>query len=254
MGDVKTCSEDHLLRIKQFFEDPHVRDIYEYHIDKVQKLTDPDNLSAYYQKVRFLSDIGILLWGLGYTVDNLATNDILYKVLMNILSRFDSTTSVEIEMNIFKDWDVVMILLMTLPGKSCESIGTRIGIVARKISGVSMEGLISSLSLDGTFIDSISKLNDQGERIQIDICATYCKRLIWYPDYVVEDTCPQRCMDANPDWRKDYSDDLVKMCDLVRIEGLWCESHEVETPDGYLIEMFRVRKFDMANGAKPVFL
>ena len=58
-------------------------------------------------------------------------------------------------MNILKDWDVAMILLMTLPGKSCESIGTRLGIVTRKVFGVSMEGLISSLSLKNDIIEHI---------------------------------------------------------------------------------------------------
>ena len=120
-------------------------------------------------------------------------------------------------MNILKDWDVVMILLMTLPGKSCESIGTRLGIVTRKVFGVSMEGLISSLSLKNDIIEHIHDQyydrGDEEESFDFNVCEQYCKRIPWYPDYVVEDTCPQRCMEANPDWRKDHSDDWYSPLD-----------------------------------------
>ena len=74
---------------------------------------------------------------------------------MSFTARFDSYSMVEVEMNIFKDWDVVAILLMTLPGKSCESIGTRIGIATRKVMGISVEGLISSLNIKNEIIDHI---------------------------------------------------------------------------------------------------
>lgn len=131
---------------------------------------------------------------------------------MGFVSRFDSKTTVELEMNVMKDWDVVMILLMTIPGKSCESVGTRLGIVTRKIYGVSMEGLIRSLNFKNDIIDHITddfydRDDDEEEEFDFDVCAQYCKRIPWYPDYVVEDTCPSRCMEANPNWRKDYSDD-----------------------------------------------
>ena len=121
-------------------------------------------------------------------------------------------------MNIFKDWDTVAILLMTLPGKSCESIGTRIGIATRKVLGISVEGLISSLGIKNEIIDMISdryynREDEEEEQFDFDVCKQYCKRLPWYPDYVVEDSCPQRCMDANPDWRKDYSDDWYSPMD-----------------------------------------
>lgn len=118
-------------------------------------LADSVGLGPYFQKVRFLSDLGIMFWGLGYTTDRLIENGKLYQLLMSFTARFDSYSMVEVEMNIFKDWDVVAILLMTLPGKSCESIGTRIGIATRKVMGISVEGLISSLNIKNEIIDHI---------------------------------------------------------------------------------------------------
>lgn len=92
---------------------------------------------------------------------------------------------VEIEMNIMDDWDLVAVLLMTLPGKSCESIGTRLGIVTRKLTGVSVEGLKLAHS-------AFSKLSDdfdipENETWDDAVCSQFCQRVPWYPDYVVED-------------------------------------------------------------------
>lgn len=48
------------------------------------------------------------------------------------------------------------------------------------------------------------------------------------------------------------------MCDVVNYEGiedeLKCEQIEVKTEDGYYLQLFRVRKQDTPDDAKPVFL
>lgn len=114
-----------------------------------------------------------MFWGLGYTVNKLAENDLLHNLLENGVKRFDSYTQVELEMHVFKDWDIVMILLMTLPGKSCESIGTRLGIVTRKIYGVSMEGIVETFGIEGEFFDKMNDeyWEDDEESFDFNVCA-----------------------------------------------------------------------------------
>ena len=76
--------------MRDFFNNPHIKSVYEYHMDKLEGMADSVGLGEYYQKIRFLTDIGILFWGLGYTVDRLIENDMIYKLLMNFATRFDS--------------------------------------------------------------------------------------------------------------------------------------------------------------------
>lgn len=105
------------------------------------------------------------------------------------------------------------VLLMTMPGKSCESIGTRIGISLRKITGVSIEGLVTPHRIKMAAVEGLHKIlngddNDEPEeRFDESVCNKFCKRIPWYPDYVVEDSCPDRCMLMNPNWRRDHTDD-----------------------------------------------
>ena len=119
----------------------------------------------------------------------------------------------QIERNILEDWDIIVVLLMTLPGKSCENIGTRIGIVMRKISGVAIEGMKyqeNTLIINEDLDDPNAIEEEELEEWDSSICIQFCKRIPWYPDYVVEDSCPEHCMANNPDWRKDHTDDEVK--------------------------------------------
>lgn len=48
--------------------------------------------------------------------------------------------------------------------------------------------------------------------------------------------------------------DLIEMCDLIRQEGLQCESHDVQTSDGYILNLFRVTHENTPSNAKAVFL
>ena len=48
MTDVNTCSEDNLVRIREFFNNPHVKLVYDYHINKVQDLADSVGLGEYF--------------------------------------------------------------------------------------------------------------------------------------------------------------------------------------------------------------
>merc|ERR1712146_92027 len=105
-------------------------------------------------------------------------------------------------MNILDDWDLIAVLLMTLPGKTCESIGTRLGIVTRKFFGVSIEGLKHAKNV----IENWDKSDFIPEEYTFDdaVCEQFCQRVPWHPDYVVEDQCPTKCMLRNPNWRKEY--------------------------------------------------
>ena len=50
------------------------------------------------------------------------------------------------------------------------------------------------------------------------------------------------------------SDDVIMMCDLIKSEGLSCDQHQIQTTDGYLLQLFRVKNVNTPAGAKPVFL
>ena len=81
-----------------------------------------------------------MFWGLGYTINKIIESQEIHTLMDNIVTKFDSDYVLELTDNIHEDWLTATILLMTIPGKSCESIGTRVGIVTRKITGVSIEG------------------------------------------------------------------------------------------------------------------
>ena len=90
--------------------------------------------------MRFFADLIFMFWGLGYTINKIYESKEIHNLIETILTKFDSNYVLEVTNNIHEDWDIIVILLMTMPGKNCESIGTRMGIVIRKLTGVSLEG------------------------------------------------------------------------------------------------------------------
>ena len=51
------------------------------------------------------------------------------------MKKLDSSYFEEIEVNVNDNWYNASVILMTIPGHSCEMIGTRIGITTRRLSG-----------------------------------------------------------------------------------------------------------------------
>lgn len=52
------------------------------------------------------------------------------------MAKLDSDYFQEIESNVNQNWYNASVLFFTIPGHSCESIGTRVGIATRRLSGV----------------------------------------------------------------------------------------------------------------------
>ena len=118
-------------------------------MDKNNNMDDPGDLADYFEKTRFLADLIQMFWGLGQTIQEVLEDEAVDQVVANLLTKFDSSWAEEIEYNIFSEWNIVLVLLWTLPGKSCENIGTRVGIILRKLSGVGIEGLKDDLKMSG---------------------------------------------------------------------------------------------------------
>lgn len=128
-------------------------------MNKIQSIADDIGLGEYFQKVRFFSDLIFMFWGLGFTMNKIYESEDIHNMIRNILSKFDSNYVLEVTGNIHEDWGTVAVLLMTLPGKSCESIGTRLGIVLRKVTGVSIEGFKHAQNFARIINDSTNKNN-----------------------------------------------------------------------------------------------
>ena len=96
------------------------------------------NSLGFFDKVRLMSGLFLQFWAFGFQV-NYQWNNWLWRALIDsILKKFDSNYFAEIEMNFQKDWLNSTYLLISMPGESCEAIGTRFGLIARHLSGVSI--------------------------------------------------------------------------------------------------------------------
>lgn len=71
MQDVGRCTQEHLAAIEKFFNDPQVREIYEYHMNNFQEYADQWGLGAYFTKLRFFADLIFMMWGFGFTVNKI---------------------------------------------------------------------------------------------------------------------------------------------------------------------------------------
>ena len=52
----------------------------------------------------------------------------------------NSDYSHTLEENVAANWFNLSVLMMDLPGQQCEGIGSRFGLVVRRISGISIDG------------------------------------------------------------------------------------------------------------------
>ena len=97
---------------------------------------DKFNSLGFFDKVRMMSGLYLLLWAFGYQI-NYQWNSWLWRSIFDeLVSKFNSNYFAELEINIEKNWYNSTILMITMPGASCEEIGTRIGLIVRKLSGV----------------------------------------------------------------------------------------------------------------------
>ena len=128
-------------RINEYVNNPVFREIYELHMGKIESIANDVGLGVYFQKVKFFTDLIFMFWGLGYSVDKVVQSEEIHNMIKNIISKFDSSYILEFTNSVHEDWLIASILLMTIPGKNCEEIGTRMGIVTRKLTGVAIEGI-----------------------------------------------------------------------------------------------------------------
>ena len=63
----------------------------------------------------------------------------MQKLTTRFLSKLNSDYFKEIEHNFSVNWYNISIILMDIPGSTCESIGVRAGMAVRKLSGVSID-------------------------------------------------------------------------------------------------------------------
>ena len=53
---------------------------------------------------------------------------------------FDTDYIGKVEGNVADNWYLLTVLLMDIPGKECESIGSRIGLTIRRLGGINLDG------------------------------------------------------------------------------------------------------------------
>lgn len=100
---------------------------------------DAINSLGFFDKIKALLAIYVLVWSIGYNIDEIWNSNVIQDLTRKMLQKLDSEYTVEIEQNVMNNWTNLTIILIDLPGSDCEEIGARIGLTIRRLSGVSID-------------------------------------------------------------------------------------------------------------------
>ena len=99
---------------------------------------DKFNSKGFFDKVRMMSGLYLLLWAFGFQINYQWNNWLWRSIFDTLVTKFDSNYFLELQNNIEANWFNSTILIISMPGTTCEEIGTRIGLITRRLSGVSI--------------------------------------------------------------------------------------------------------------------
>ena len=97
------------------------------------------NNKPFFDKVQLLMGLYIKFYALGFNIDKIWKSNIILAMIYKLNQKLNSDYFKEVEKNVSENWYNATILLMDIPGKTCESVGTRIGVTFRRITGISLD-------------------------------------------------------------------------------------------------------------------
>ena len=87
---------------------------------------------SFYDQIQELLAIYIKLFAFGYNFDLIWQSEIFYELVGNMRATFNSDQLSVVERNLGENWYNSLIVLQSIPGNNCESIGASVGIVLRR--------------------------------------------------------------------------------------------------------------------------
>ena len=94
----------------------------------------------FFDQVQLLMTLYIRLYALGFNIDNIWNSMLIQRLFYKLTQKFlDADFFKIIEKNVSENWFNSAVILMDIPGKTCESIGDRIGITIRRITGIKLD-------------------------------------------------------------------------------------------------------------------
>ena len=81
---------------------------------------DVINQLGFFDQIKALLAIYVLVWSIGYNIDEIWNSNVIQQLTIRMLQKLDSEYIGEIEQNVMNYWSILTVVLIDLPGSDCE--------------------------------------------------------------------------------------------------------------------------------------